>query len=52
VTKHSDSGGGGVEVEEEVTWQTCGCMLSFFSCKKKEQLIIEVVTLLEYVNNF
>jgi hypothetical protein len=23
-----------------------------FSCKKKEQLIIEVVTLLEYVNNF
>jgi hypothetical protein len=34
---------------EEAARQARGCI---FSCKKKEWLIIEVVTLLEYVNNF
>jgi hypothetical protein len=45
-TKHS-----GVEAEEEVAWQARGHFF-ILSCKKKERLIIEVITLLEYANNF
>jgi hypothetical protein len=30
----------------------CACIFFYFSCKKKEWLIIEVITSLAYVNNF
>jgi hypothetical protein len=50
--KHDRGRGGDVETEEEVARKTRGAYFLCFSCKKKEWLNIEFITLLEYVNNF
>jgi hypothetical protein len=42
-TKHGGGGGGGVEAKEKVARQPHG---RIFPCKKKKQIIIEVITLL------
>jgi hypothetical protein len=49
MTKRSGGGGGGGGGSGVVsTW----AYFFIFSCKKKEWLIIEVITLLDHVNNF
>jgi hypothetical protein len=51
-TEHDTGEGGGAAVEEEAARQVRWCIFFIFSCNKKEWLIIEVITLFEYVNNF